>query len=600
MINSPNRPEDGWLLPAVVNPDRIGVCVPVPDDDNHRRAFLDALRFLTWGRNWQYDEIGTAEAVGVVWLEIYREVAEKLHVLVCEEEQLICKEYPNTAPFINYYPNDPRYSPTLVGAGYNSPAWYFSTPASQATYGTSPGDIVTSLDRFPPGSLPTIIPASGFPRVRINVNVVAGGVVRIYLRNMIAGSLVQFTADDDITTLYFYDVNLDLISIPAETGSTTIIEHTFDDAGPHHIDLIVVSKLNDEIPFLHHGAGLVRVEICGEAEEGQVDCCDTTITLVETVNNYNRQEKNIYRGDIYMGSPTDIHINAPTVVFAGEGDGDRNTALCMALREYIYNQTWRAAMQRCAELGAATALAAVGGFLIGGPLGSIVGGVIVLAAAVGDCDAIQTEVMNTENLQETLCQVYAAFNGVAVSEANFNSIMGSVSGPSVTISTILASGADDRANYLWFLDLLGNAYTQAQAGATDDCSCPILCDTTIDWRVAATATEIILGTRVAGQGIVAPDLGGLYKFDVRVRFADLVNCAFEIDYWRADAGGNALFVDWEVWEEGVLISSSGSAVSATSGENTRTEAASMSSYNALRIYSGLYNVQTTLREIRLL
>lgn len=256
-----------YLLPDTIDPDRVGVCVQVPDDPNHIRAFLGALHELTWARNWGNDGTDTGLQVSRVWTDVYDDVSAKIGETVCEESEVSCKSYPNTAPFIQYFPNDPRYTPDLTPEGYIAPPWYFATTASNFFLGTHDGDIVTSIDRFPIGSLPTIIPPGGFPRIRVNVNVQAGGVVRVYLRNMFDGGFVQTTVDDDILTLQFHDVLRDVVSIPPETSPQVLFEWTFQEAGVHYIDLIALTNVNDAIPFVFHGAAIERVEICGEAQE---------------------------------------------------------------------------------------------------------------------------------------------------------------------------------------------------------------------------------------------------------------------------------------------------------------------------------------------
>ena len=279
----PSDRERGYLFPAVIDPPQISVCVPVPDDVNHRRAFLAALNELARPHSWQWDGGVNPSGPALVWADIFDVVSARLGVEMCDSEPINCREYPNTAPFIQYFPNDPRFTPDLVPAGYLFPPWYFATAASNLTYGTFPGDIVTSLDRFPPGSLPTILPASGLPRCRVNVNVIGGAEVRVYIRNMVAGSLVQSTVDDDILTISFWDVTKDLISIPAETGDQVIFEHVFETGGAHHIDLIVVPKTNDEIPFIFHGAAIEHVEICGEivhVPTYNLTCADGVIQLL--------------------------------------------------------------------------------------------------------------------------------------------------------------------------------------------------------------------------------------------------------------------------------------------------------------------------------
>lgn len=594
-------PEKGYLLPAIIDPARVGVCVPVPDDPNHRRAFLGALYQLAWARNWQFGPNLEAEETSLVWKEIYYDVAAKIGVEVCEAVEIQCTQYLNTAPFIDYFPNDPRYTPNDVPEGYILPPWYFSTLASEIAYETRPGDIVTTLERFPPGSLPGILPASGLPRCRVNVNVIDGATVRVHLRNMVAGSMMQTTTDDDILTLIFWDVTKDGISIPQETGDLIILEFEFAIGGQHHIDLIVVPKVNDEIPFIFYGGGIVKVEICGEAVEDDVECCGPVLILIQQQTEVNIRIVNDNRISIWDDDPLTININAPTIVFA-DGDDDRRTALCMAIREYVYSQSYRRMAIECGMAGIAAALAAVGGFLIGGPLGAVLGGVVV-GLAVTDCAGWQTALMDAESLEDTVCAIFSQFNGLPVSAANFAAVMAAPAGPNQVVVDNLIEGADELANYLWFLDMLGDAFVQAQAGATDDCICLEDCTFTFDFRVSTYGAQINLGYRVAGQGIEAEDTGPGNEYNIRIWLSEKCDTKIEIDYYRSEAGGNAIYCFIEEWDDDVLTNSSGSAHSAPSaGENTTTFAETDPgwNYNAINIYCGDYDVQSILREVRLL
>lgn len=70
---------DGYPLPLVVNPlGRIGVCVPVPDDEGHRQAFLGALLSLTYWYNWQPDPAHIGREAAAVWLPIFNLISLEL------------------------------------------------------------------------------------------------------------------------------------------------------------------------------------------------------------------------------------------------------------------------------------------------------------------------------------------------------------------------------------------------------------------------------------------------------------------------------------------------------------------------------------------
>lgn len=66
-------------LPSVVNPpNRIGVCVPVPDDPGHRQAFLGAIYSLARARSWTDDPDMPAKPVADVWASIWANVRDQL------------------------------------------------------------------------------------------------------------------------------------------------------------------------------------------------------------------------------------------------------------------------------------------------------------------------------------------------------------------------------------------------------------------------------------------------------------------------------------------------------------------------------------------
>lgn len=255
----------GAPLPEVLTGHALrDLCISIPDAPEYRQAF--------WGQLWELGEQtfwekltpddDRCEVAAQVWRDILSVVLDADTAGGGCERTDSCQTFPNTASFIQYFPNDPRYTPDFTGDGYNGPAWYFATTASNLAYGTHFGDIVTSLDRFPPGSLPTILPASGLPRFRVNVN--GAGTVRLFIRNMLAGSMLQITIDDDPLTAFFVDMNRDVVSVPPESVDALAVDVNLDSEGPHVVDGIVVSKVNDEIPFLHHGGGLVKVELCGQ------------------------------------------------------------------------------------------------------------------------------------------------------------------------------------------------------------------------------------------------------------------------------------------------------------------------------------------------
>jgi len=249
-----------YPLPTPID-DGSRICVKlwIPNIPGHRQALIGAIHNLAKPYSWANDEAHSALAVGQVWRDVFDNLMAHFYD-GCDEETH-CITYPPSASFIEWFPNNPYTEPNLVTEGYNAPAWYVATAVSNLVLGTQAGDIVTDLSRFPPGSLPSIVPASGLPRFRLNL--VGEGTVTLHLLNILAGSLAQITVDDNLATIRFIDSNRDQIAIPFETATTSPVEIEISSPGEHHIDVIIVSQLNDQVPFLHHGGGLRAVELCG-------------------------------------------------------------------------------------------------------------------------------------------------------------------------------------------------------------------------------------------------------------------------------------------------------------------------------------------------
>jgi len=262
----PKEFKPGFELPVALTGHPLKqVCFAIPDVAEYRRAFWGHVFELA--RSWKWEQDAPSDTRNQIAAEyweqlLYSNLTNFIDDPDCAAPQAnTCQTYPPTAAFIQWFPNDPVYTPDFVGEGYNNPAWYFATLPSNIAYGSQYGDVITSLDRFPPGSLPDILPASGLPRFRINVNGV--GTVKAKLVNMFGGSLIQTTVDDDIGTLNFIDVSRDTVSAPPETNGELEVEINLTTPGAHHIDFIVISWVNASIPFLHHGGGLRSVELCG-------------------------------------------------------------------------------------------------------------------------------------------------------------------------------------------------------------------------------------------------------------------------------------------------------------------------------------------------
>lgn len=255
----------GFILPEQLTGHALrSFCIDVPDNPEYRRAFWGHLYELTKAHVWQNEGVDydTAEQAAAYWRQIVHDNAQRFDSGQNCYDEGQCFSYGPDATFIQWFPNNPYLTPDLVGEGYNAPAWYIAAGTINEPIGAVAGDALTDITRFPQGSLPDILPASGLPRFRVNVNGV--GVVRLKCANIAGGSLIQTTIDDNPLTVQFSDINLDVLSFPAETDNESVLEIEIDTPGPHHIDCIIVSKVNEDFPFLFHGGGLREVELCGD------------------------------------------------------------------------------------------------------------------------------------------------------------------------------------------------------------------------------------------------------------------------------------------------------------------------------------------------
>ncbi|MEM2002553.1 MAG: hypothetical protein QXT77_07920 [Candidatus Methanomethylicaceae archaeon] len=228
-----------------------------------------------------------------------------------------------------------------------------------------------------------------------------------------------------------------------------------------------------------------------------VDCCDQIIQITNSININLTSINNFQRVTVYDGSPSSVHPEAPTTTFADSVD--RRTALCLAIQRYIGSQAYAAMMQRCSADAIAAILATAGGLLIGGPLGAIAGGIVV-GAAIADCAGWQALFEDDAALKDTACKLYQALNGLAVSQANFETALSSLTGSA--LDGLIAQGAGELTNYLYFLDLLGAGYVQALAGAEADC-CPLRDCEPQEWDFTVSAYDWLItkGELVLGTGI---------------------------------------------------------------------------------------------------
>ncbi|MFN3982708.1 MAG: hypothetical protein ACK4SA_20205, partial [Caldilinea sp.] len=171
-----------------------------------------------------------------------------------------CLQYPSSAPFITYEPQNPFTQPELRPTGYLFPPWYIGNPTSQSIYDTVIGAACTTLERASDqGFL-----FSGFPRFTVRLSGTGRVILHLLLVNF--GGLYQITVDHDPLTLRVISAEQDKTAIPPIFEDTTLWDWEFTTPGQHRIDVILLPNGGPEPPFLKFGGGLAKVELCEFSE----------------------------------------------------------------------------------------------------------------------------------------------------------------------------------------------------------------------------------------------------------------------------------------------------------------------------------------------
>lgn len=233
-------------------------------------------------------------------------------------------------------------------------------------------------------------------------------------------------------------------------------------------------------------------------------------------------QNNSRREELYDGTPDSVNENCPTDYFTGGG----NPALCSALKHYVEIQILDT-LNRYRVAAGLAALAAGALGLGGGILGIVVGGIV--AGLVGYAlSEIEAAANDRDAINDVICELLDLMDGVAISEANFVASLNSLgagTGNGATIVDILKGNKGNQANYLWFIDLLGEAVVATSTGY-DDCPCSDeWCwnfDFTADNGSWVNVPGTSYGVYSSGVGWVGTKVGTVYTaylrrlFDTRV------------------------------------------------------------------------------------
>lgn len=176
--------------------------------------------------------------------------------------------------------------------------------------------------------------------------------------------------------------------------------------------------------------------------------------------------------------PSSVNPNTPDDYYSGDGSDDRESALCTACKIYVYSyaQNWinqaQIALGIVAVVGLATSISIVGGIIAS----VLVGGLFYITSVA------YIAMQDTDALDEVVCCMFTALDGVAITNANWLTCLdscGFVAGTNeAIIRDIIASDLDNFSNWLSFINQVGNSYIYSQAGISD---CPCV-DVTWVWQ----------------------------------------------------------------------------------------------------------------------
>lgn len=182
---------------------------------------------------------------------------------------------------------------------------------------------------------------------------------------------------------------------------------------------------------------------------------------------------NAQRKAAYNGTPGSINVNAPSDFFDGSGSTAREQALCSAVNDYVRSRILETLNLYRYNLALAGFAAGLAGWL-GGVFGLIGGGIAVIIAAL-QLQPIEEAAADEDAINEVVCLLFDDLKGVAITPANFTARINALAagtGTFATIVTILKATSAAAENYYLFVDLLGEWYINALAGASD-CPCDI-------------------------------------------------------------------------------------------------------------------------------
>lgn len=126
MPTKDGKHQPGYKLPNVIEPENCCICIPIPNDYNHKMAFLGQLDELGYWWNWERDPLKQGKDAAAVWRKIVACIREDLDMSGCgcgDDKPTNTRINPETGIYevsydggITWEPdpgNDPRQSGTV-------------------------------------------------------------------------------------------------------------------------------------------------------------------------------------------------------------------------------------------------------------------------------------------------------------------------------------------------------------------------------------------------------------------------------------------------------------------------------------------------------
>lgn len=208
------------------------------------------------------------------------------------------------------------------------------------------------------------------------------------------------------------------------------------------------------------------VENCVEAAPQTTINNTVEITLMLALN----LSVALFRAGEYDGTPGSINPDAPTTTF--NDDALRDTALCMAAQNFV--ASWATIKIHTLEtvlfgLYGALVLSVVisGGLLLGMAVGVVATGIYTAQVAL-------LALKDQQAIEDVACCMYKGLQGLAVSQANFETALDSCGFSGGTneqiVRDLIADTIDELDNWTAFIEALGVQFLVAEQGF-GNCMC---------------------------------------------------------------------------------------------------------------------------------